>query len=338
MNSNAFAPLHLSVLGGPKGLIKHTRTLIRFNKACRETMRLVENLNKEVLNLQARYIEQRFLIVLCSYQQWQGTELKKGSPGEELRKAWRWHHKLETDNDMLAHQLSQKLGRPIAKDTPDGLNGWMTGTVFKPAFAALASRVELDGDYQSNALSCAGVWEWLEVCAPFLPSMILYNSSETIIGETHGRWGDWPLLEQWSKDLRDRTFPKDVREQYVEAQQPLQRVLQAAAQKPWMSKSELIDEGCKAMATEKPALQRNFFRRYVQDDVWMAVSPRLLEPRDLSLTCRVWFKDVRLIEPSVPEPWRCLSEKWGDIEGHQFAEADAHRQKMGKRSGSSAPE
>jgi hypothetical protein len=53
---------------GPKGFITYTNKLIAFNQACSKTLDLVRTLNKDILDLQACYIWQRFFVLLESYQ------------------------------------------------------------------------------------------------------------------------------------------------------------------------------------------------------------------------------------------------------------------------------
>jgi hypothetical protein len=195
--------------------------------------------------------------------------------------------------------------------------------VFKPAFAALASTVELGRQYNAQAYSLPLVKDWKEQCEPFLPNMILYNASRQSIGEAQGHWAGWRLLEKWDSSIRDAYFPLKVREQYTEARKPLQTIVKKKGLKPM----EQIGKGIEAMVDQKPELVRDFFGRHVQGEVWMAMDPHELQPRDPCPTCRIWFKEVKLAIPSE-EASKPLGEIWAKHRPHQCAESDAHRQAM----------
>jgi hypothetical protein len=189
-----------------KELQGNTSCLLWFAEACLATIGFIRGIlnlqqsnNHPLLRLQAEYIKQRLIVLLDRYEQWQQQWQHNHYPHKV-----EGHTVLADANANLAEQVSAILDIP-ASDCRDRresrmlaavMEEWLSGSVFRPAFAALAIRFALDANLENIREEDLCVRAWLSKCYPFLPNMIVYNVTEHIIGETSGQWRGKRWLEE----------------------------------------------------------------------------------------------------------------------------------------------
>jgi hypothetical protein len=171
----------------------------------------------------------------------------------------------------------------------------------------------------------APVRKWLEASKTFFPSMIVYNVTERLIGETSGSWKRIRWLTGWDKSIRDESFTQDARDLYNRARKVLARVLERF---PSSTNRELIDRGRATLIKKAP----NVVQCLAYDMTgarWQAMQPAKLALRDPCSTCQILFTSIELMKECADEPPSRLGDNWSVDRAHQCAEADAHRQEKG---------
>jgi hypothetical protein len=284
---------------------QNTRVLIKFSSACKGTLTFIRGIlqlddNKHpLLLLQAKYIKQRLIVVLDRYEQWQQRQEHDVAGHSDLADA----------NEMLAKEVAAILcvTTKECRDSSDetvlsaATANWLNGSVFKPAFAAIAVKYSDEPELPGKETQPL-VKAWIDRCQGFLPSMIVYSVNGQIIGETCGRWRQLWWLEGWDKAIRDAAFAKEARTKYEQAREVLAKeVLGQVTQKPQYKRKrkakdsnrertgrELIVEGRNALEKAAPGTNE-FLARSMSGVQWQAMTPAGLQWRDPCSTCQVFF-------------------------------------------------
>ena len=77
-------------------------------------------------------------------------------------------------------------------------------------FAALATRLKLGSGFAKQAKSHKGLEEWLGESKPFFLSVICFDTTSFLSGETSTRWKKMPVLHKWEKSVRDAHFDASI--------------------------------------------------------------------------------------------------------------------------------
>jgi hypothetical protein len=275
-----------------------------FARLARLSLDLVDRLAPSLLGLEGQIVQQYTIHVLQSFRHY----IQCQSPNRTE------HAFLKEQLGMLEAKVESLKLRGFLDEQYDGK--WVAMTIFTPVWAALSRRYRLNGRLAKKAKKDPEVRCWKAQLEDFAPASVVFNLTDSIIGESAARWRKLPLMRDWEIDLRNARFPDYVKKCFDAVQEELE---EATKNKP-LDEQILAAEGGLSRPIGEPFRFGNCY--------WWAMNPTNFHPIPPCHKCKALYADVKWYGHPRPSENKTFRGGQGVILPWRCAEADVYAQRM----------
>ena len=290
-------------------LQRRKRTLDCYADLCLKSLKLVEVISTQLLELLKRIIQQYMIVV---YQHCR-SELNK-----ELRQDSNYPN-------VKMEEVEKAIGLPLH---PNQLfaQGWIDKTIFDIAYNAIMLLAKRKGCRLGPGFdtilfgdddATIGLNDFLSFPRDFALKTICIDTEGRIVGTSCVRWPYWKEIDAFEKTVRDAKMGEKIRHEAQLAQHIIGGILDDYKH---TSNAGLVQMGRNALTAYV------CFRGAGNNCQWEALDSMNLRNKDQCPSCQVMFPEVNLIIPNAVVPKQKLGENRDLDRPWQCAEMDAWAQ------------
>jgi hypothetical protein len=302
--------------------------LALFTELLKASYKLLETLgsSRELQDLhrcEALIARQYFFTLVVPFKQSFAQRIQKSTARQRSA-----DEKLLRKLEALASELVGLLeALPLDMGPPPELKGstwrgWIPLSVFTPVYAALASQYpdKLGDEFCKQSFSHE-VKAWKKCAKLFCPSVVVFDLTHHIIGETRPNWPNAArLIREWEQGVCDQRFTSLLRQNFEGVRKEIANSIQEG--------SNTNEQIAKARFTIQESGSSRFFTACTSQCLWWAMEGRDLTTKPQCPSCQVLYPDVLLVAQN-PEKctYKAIDTNWSSDphQGHQCAEADVIR-------------
>jgi hypothetical protein len=284
---------------------QYAETFDMFAELARLSLELVEDFAPDLLWLECKIVQQYTTHVLQSFRDYIKQEDPRSADMKQL--------------EELEGKLETLRVRGVYRRQED--SKWIAMTIFTPVWAALTTKCRPGPKFLEAIRKTekdSQVQEWIEASENFAPTVVVFDLTESIIGESGAFWNYKDMMRTWEIDLRSKRFPESIKALFTAAQEKLDD--KTAKGRNLQAQIEAAKECLKGLLGAP-------FR--FSNRLWWAMEPaKSFKSTSPCHTCRALYAGVQWHDDTKHSSNKTFRGGMGHIVPWRCAEADVYAQQM----------